>query len=253
MNHERALKWARRHIEVLKADVRGFEEHHKGPLVTEPQAVIGEYLVKRPDAVPPFPPDWVFQVGDCLHGLRVALDYLAFAIVQPVGKDAIKNTAFPICRNDGGRTPNWGSLSTTCLPGLDAKIVAKFYDLQPSIGTNNFGLHPLALLDELENIHKHREPLRVSGHAPVRGAVGGLANYEIIERFPFSPDKGAPVYRVRTSPPDASPNSKFYAPVRVCFDKIGIAARIPVINALERIDHFVGHDVFNALATFAKP
>jgi len=254
VNHERALVWADRHFRVLKADIQQFEKSHEGPLVAEPDTVRGEYVLKRSRPTADFPEDWVFQIGDTLHAIRVSLDYLAFSIVRPTTPKEIKDTAFPICRDP--KRSNWGSLHTTKLPGLagGSDVVKAFYDLQPCSRANKYGVEMLNLLDDLENIHKHRHPLALVPASPTRGfTLWGGKNFELIERFPPSTNAGAPIFKIRMDNPDDRPNANFLSPVRVCFDQTETGTGFPVVDTLQGLQHYVRKDVFGALAKFIKP
>lgn len=251
MNHERALNWSVHHLKPLRAAITAFEQDHEGPLVVEPDAVPGEYLVKRPRPIADFPEEWVFQIGDVLHAIRVALDYLAFSIVRPTTKEAIKNTAFPICRDS--KTSNWGSLHTLRLPGLTGDALDVFFALQPC-NKRPGGPTPLTLLDDLENIHKHRHPLVLGPTTSTRGfTLWGETNFDVINRFPPSTDAGAPVFRIKMDKPDQHPNANFMSPVRVCFDEASAGAPYPVVYTLQELHSHVRKDVFGALAKYIKP
>lgn len=259
MNHERALAWARRHIEKLHHDIEQFEDDQDDALATEPDGAPGEYLVKWRGAIEPIDEDWVFRIGDAIHGIRVALDWLTFSIVKPSTQKEIRNTLFPICFD----ATKWTGLAKQRLPNVSPNVADAFYTLQPCsrASTNptvhiyhspTGGFEPLAVLDELENIHKHRHPLRVDLASPSRGYVGwGTPNFDVVERFTFSASVGAPVFRVRLkTPSENGPNHHFHAPIHVCFEKGGAARGLPVVAVLNALHNHVADVIFRDLAAF---
>lgn len=105
-------------------------------------------------------------IGDVLHNLRCALDYIAFQLVAHGGDpkkletDAIKHVKFPIVVGPTrrGKAPadylsdglrNW-------LPGIRPvhKTIVRRH--QPYVRGQSAETHPLALLQKLSNTDKHR-------------------------------------------------------------------------------------------------
>ena len=108
----------------------------------------------------------------------------------------------------------------------------------------------LGLLDELENIHKHRHPLVLAPASPTRGfTLWGGKNFETVGRFTPSTYAGAPVFRIRMHNADEHPHANFNAPVQVCFHQPGY----PVVYTLDSLQAYVRKDVFGVLAKYIKP
>jgi hypothetical protein len=96
--------------------------------------------------------------GDLLTSLRTTLDYLAWQLV--LANDAVptSRTEFPVVM----LAHHWRGVSGDRLKGVDARWVAEIEKLQPYHRGERPEWHPLAILDHVNNINKHRTlPLTV--------------------------------------------------------------------------------------------
>jgi hypothetical protein len=157
-----ALFGARVKIDRARALRRDLHESMKAYLSTdwyaiEPQIDPTENLalavirIKRP-----VDPTWSVMVGDIVHNLRSALDYLIHELVKvetgshpppaPKGK-----TQFPICLSP----EHFDKASTAMLEGVGDEARALIRSHQP-FATGHGAESPLAILATLSNLDKHR-------------------------------------------------------------------------------------------------
>jgi hypothetical protein len=104
---------------------------------------------------------WGPIIGDFVHNIRSALDHLVFALAaarKGPPPELVKGTkwerlSFPIRLDD----TEWNSIRCDRLWALSDRQAAAIYDLQPfTTGQNAPEREPLAMLEELWNIDKHR-------------------------------------------------------------------------------------------------
>ncbi|HXN39049.1 MAG TPA: hypothetical protein VN892_13500 [Solirubrobacteraceae bacterium] len=135
---------------------------------------------------------WGPVIGDIVHGLRSALDQVAWnlsvayqatrGITPPPDPippgDRWRDIAFPICRRSQGWNSLWGSKMWAADPALRAA----FERFQPYFsGKNPADREPLAVLDELWNIDKHRHLHLVNSTIELRDVIS-------TKPFPGIPD-----------------------------------------------------------------
>ncbi len=96
-------------------------------------------------------------IGDVVGNLRAALDHLAWALVLVSGGTPSTGrpaTQFPILQS---RTTGSGKLRKAEIAGgVDLKVQSLVEELQPYQRVSDPEAHPLAVLNELVNIDKHR-------------------------------------------------------------------------------------------------
>ncbi|HSH59386.1 MAG TPA: hypothetical protein VK988_07040 [Acidimicrobiales bacterium] len=115
------------------------------------------------------PRSWGPLVGDIVHGLRAALDNLVWSLSahfsssppppNPIPrKDRWRKVAFPVVTDPS----KWATVAGKCLWVIEDRrphLVDEFKDLQPFHTRQNAPeREPLAILEELWNIDKHRHP-----------------------------------------------------------------------------------------------
>jgi hypothetical protein len=145
---------AQKHIDDLRIAVGEFgnaNRNHVGRKTDEKTGDVIYYL----KSVPIVPDSISLMLGDAIHNLHSSLDYLAHAIVRPVGDRAIKDTKFPIRDTAEG----FNAALPGCIQGAGEFCLQAFKRIQPYKG--GFG-HPLWQLHELDIIDKHRLPLTAS-------------------------------------------------------------------------------------------
>lgn len=104
------------------------------------------------DAPDPSPLALIF--GDMLYNLRAALDYITWQLVLANGGQPGRHTSFP-CVSDPAK---WNDAAARTLRDIDQLWVAEIAKLQPfdPSHTGDPEHHPLALLDQANNLCKHR-------------------------------------------------------------------------------------------------
>lgn len=120
--------------------------------------------------------DFALIEGDFLTNLRGTLDYLVWQLVLASGSQPTEKTAFPVVKE----SKYWAGAAGGRLSGVDPIWVTEIEKLQPYHGQQRGKLHPLALIDNLNNINKHRtlpativDPMRVSFQIDVGTMAAG--------------------------------------------------------------------------------
>jgi len=90
--------------------------------------------------------------GDMVSNLRATLDYLVWQLVLAGGMRPGRRTGFPVVR----REKDWEVQSAAALRGVAPEWVAKIEARQPYHRPEQPALHPLAILDDINNMNKHR-------------------------------------------------------------------------------------------------
>jgi hypothetical protein len=90
--------------------------------------------------------------GDMISNLRTTLDYLAWQLVLASGNRPGRRTGFPVVR----RAKDWEVQSRTALRGVEQQWLAEIESRQPYHRPERPSIHPLAILDHVNNLNKHR-------------------------------------------------------------------------------------------------
>jgi hypothetical protein len=148
---------AKLHIDCLRASIReaGQGDPYTIPLREDLDQDTGT-LYFRVDRIPSQPEYWGLLIGDTLHNLRSALDngwwqLACHHLKRTPTEEEAKKIQFPILKPGG--TWNEGSVKKWVGP-----VAAKFTgELQPDPGGYAPDVfHPLATLNRLSNVDKHR-------------------------------------------------------------------------------------------------
>ena len=104
LNDSRAkFRWAHQHFNVLKNDIAVFLEPKPYRVVVERPS--DKTYVVRLDNAPGIPAeDWALRVGDCVHAMRCALDFIAWKLAGSRAGD--RQTQFPIFDTEAGWNAN---------------------------------------------------------------------------------------------------------------------------------------------------
>ena len=90
--------------------------------------------------------------GDMISNLRTTLDYLVWQLVLAAGNRPGRRTGFPVVR----RAKDWVVQSRTALRGVERRWVDEIESRQPYHRPERPSIHPLAILDHVNNLNKHR-------------------------------------------------------------------------------------------------
>jgi hypothetical protein len=106
------------------------------------------WVVRRePPAV-----DLALIFGDMLTNLRGTLDYLAWQLVLSANNEPTAHTCFPVVK----KRESWASVRGDSLRGVADAWADRIEGLQPYHRGDRPELHPLAILDHVNNVNKHR-------------------------------------------------------------------------------------------------
>jgi hypothetical protein len=90
--------------------------------------------------------------GDILSNLRSALDYLVWQLVLTGGRKPGRQTAFPVVK----REKDWAVQGGAALKGVPEEWAQVIESMQPFQRLERPDLHPLAILEHVNNLSKHR-------------------------------------------------------------------------------------------------
>ena len=231
------LDWAKQHIQKLNAALHRFNKANPVSTVTKIDPKTGElsYYVRE---IPPVPTEIPLILGDVLHSLRGALDYLACGLVPVI----TRNTKFPI----GDSATNYKSRLHRVVPAMAKDALEVLDSIEPYKGRNWI----LWQLHELNIIDKHRLLLTVCVVNPARTLRPGeeiTLTSSIPERFIPSPREGFPnvVFENLFSPiplnagdklltvPAAEANQKMRFYFAVGIHELGVAEGTPLPMLVE--------------------
>lgn len=204
------------------------------------------------------------EIGDTLHALRVSLDYLAVHVVMkaiPGGDEG--RIAFPIFTN----AVEFDAQKSRRIPGIESanlSLFNAFVAAQPYSGryAHQPTHDPLAILDALEQPHKHRRMLaaRPGPYDFTYYVAGGSADTIREVRLldmpasPFGDDEQTEIARFLIET-DAAGNAKADVNGRVryfvFFDEKGPAQRAPAIRLLKEIRDRISNEIFPLFDRFA--
>lgn len=252
MDHRRILGWASGLLARLETSSRDFLGTGQVYNIShELDAKPPEYVVSlREGPHEPFPDEWVFLIGDIVRNMRVALDYLACSIVLRADPSANESQiAFPICD-----TPTkYASVEGLRVGKAPPAAKAIIQHLQPYHGAHAPSLEPLALLDAIENAHKHRRLLSAGvavsqlGFRMLQGSQSdvdfrdnGLQSAPLVD--------GAELARYTLKRADT--RIQVYAQFHICFDPAGPGRGTVVVRTLRSIRDHILNDIFPQLDAF---
>jgi hypothetical protein len=90
--------------------------------------------------------------GDLVSNLRTTLDYLVWQLVLASGRRPGRRTGFPVVR----REKDWEVQSRNALRGVPEEWADEIETRQPYHRVDRPSVHPLAILDHVNNLNKHR-------------------------------------------------------------------------------------------------
>jgi hypothetical protein len=211
-------------------------------------------MVLRIDITPKITSQLSAMVGDFLFNARCILDYLVWAIILQAGNTPTAKNMFPITSSG----ENFASqLKRKRLDGVPVEAVAIIKGLQPCSARN----HPLAWLDSLHNVDKHRELIMTTVVADntsldFDGSLSMfLGDEELYDKAIFG-DVGIPLDALG-SEMDRFTNVevKGEATLFVAFKELSPEAedlrRVEVLLVLESILSFIKYDTLERLIDFA--
>ena len=239
------------HMDRLDQAVEGWlEDQTDTPVaVVEGQANAQrtEYFIRVVDVIAYPAEEWGIILGDAVHCLRSALDQLMWGICDPAERS--ERTQFPICTT----RRQWVTQAPAQYWGANAGFVKLLDRLQPyQRGDQNAAReHPLAILQALSNLDKHRTIPAIALVAD--HTEGTVLSYEGIEKWsalrflpgtPYEPD--AVIAKAKIVPDNSGVEPKMDVHIEIDpdigFGVIGPAPTIthkPVDDVLREIAEYV--------------
>ncbi len=188
---------AQEHLDNLKTRTSAFVESERHAFGVQFHAEDPEDLSKLKLVVPETPPPdiWGVLTGEIVYNLRVALDYLVYALAEKDSGQPKSGTQFPIEDTPDG----FAGRQKTFLNGVNAVHVVAIERLQPYKGCQWTGV-----LKRLSNVDKHRHLVRLKGQLAVQLAIS-IGSTGLLDALPnplgavavhsaYSPLSGETVY-----------------------------------------------------------
>jgi hypothetical protein len=148
------LDRAEHHIETLRAEIEAFRQREPKPFGfrTEEwprQDGSIEYVLYA--VVREYPPrEWALIIGDAVQNIRSALEHLAYELSTPTGRR--RGTQFPIFKEER-LFKERGEPKIATITGDERKLIER---VQPYNAEKIPANDPLAILNKLSNLDKHR-------------------------------------------------------------------------------------------------
>lgn len=250
------------HLRTLRTLLNDFRKSEAYELVTQldteatpPETIIIGRVLKRPPVL-----QASVLIADAINNLRAALDNLVWALSVKFSGPAPaypipygnpwRRIAFPVVLHK----KEWGQVSERTLSFVDPSLLTRFYRLQPCYRQKKQPRRdPLAVLDELWNIDKHRHlhlthafvglkdvlstyPLKIVAEAPPGYADALKHSYSIVsQRTPGPVEDETELGRViepgLTLAPQVYMNA--YLAYDIAFEQRSPANGGPVVPTLE--------------------
>jgi hypothetical protein len=151
------IDWAKAHLKTLDTETRRYLDSEMCELVFErnPNAKIH---AQRLNILIPIPENIPLMIGDCIHNLRCALDYLVWQLVLAAGNKPEECNQFPICITaQAFEDATINRKRSNRLKGVAPDAVAEIERAQPYIACKGKETHStLYYLQYLSNTDKHR-------------------------------------------------------------------------------------------------
>jgi hypothetical protein len=248
------LDRAETHIETLGEETRTFLKRNPKPFEVRTDKTPGHnksihyilYAVVREDP----PPELTPIIGDVIHNLRAALEQLAHELS---GRKS--GSQFPIF-TDECRFKVIGKPMINGIKGKERTLIER---VQPYIASDPPRSDPLAMINELSNLDKHRLPIPVVAAVNTTESWVGATNAEIrFDHFQPGPVKhDAKVLAFTATPEDPSKEMQVHpqSGLQIQLTDTGaddIYADMSAISVLEMLHHHVRHSIIAMWFTFGQ-
>jgi hypothetical protein len=235
------------HYDVLRKQVEGFTNVDRHLIRGERQSDPVKHLFKLPPERSD--PVWTLLLGDFLYNTRASLDYLITALVRSTGNHEHSGSQFPIYAEVKGvsweNMPQWWEDAREVdrkLKDAPAGTKAAIKQLQPFNGAPFASLHPLAVLNALNNRDKHRRlnllARRVTFEFQYPDGKPVFQAGEITDRITQRDEGNAYVVQLTVTPDKANMDVYLLAVNEVTLDE-GFQAAGDLIETLTGINEFI--------------
>jgi hypothetical protein len=150
----------RHHFEELNHELAAYYMSNPGEMARIEEITPDRYRWAFRERIP-IPARFGLICGDCLQCMRSSLDYLIWELVLAAGNVPTKSNMFPIALD---RKTYAGDVKRHRLDGLSGPMMAQVDALQPYHHSDPKE-SPLAVLEDLSNINKHRRVILTNLHA----------------------------------------------------------------------------------------
>lgn len=236
------LDRAEHHIESLRAEIQTFRQRKPKPFGFRTEKRSGldgsvEYVLYAIVREPP-PREWALIIGDAVQNIRSALEHLVYELSTPTGQR--RGTQFPIF-DDECRFKVLGEPKIATIKGDERKLIER---VQPYNAEKIPRNDPLAILNKLSNLDKHR--LLVTTVAAVSeqetwvGSDNAEIDFTFIETGPVKHDAKIVALTAAPKDPAVQMNVQPKADLEVHVADTGIVGyRIEAVRLLGMLHHHV--------------
>jgi hypothetical protein len=156
---------ARSHFDEYNRELTAYYQSNPGEMVLQPESTSQHHNLTFKESQP-IPAKFGLIAGDCLQCLRTCLDYLIWDLVSSAGNEPTRHNMFPIALTESAFKDDVKKRHR--LDGVDPAAIAVIESLQPyHLPEDQRERSPLAVVDELANINKHRRILLTAFGAQV--------------------------------------------------------------------------------------
>jgi hypothetical protein len=204
---EAKLAHARQHMKLLESEVPA-DPAERGPYAirfsqVDPQTGWCDVLMV-PNEIEK--PRLRSILGDVIHNLRCALDYIVTVLVDASGATLTTRHQFPIFLTEDGYLSRVVNHKSGPLQGI-AEGLTVFRDLQPYKHKPDPRQDPLWHIHRFNNADKHREPAALlaipSGAIQLRFNGIPAERVPVLEITEWDPNKEHVIHSIRSDPPSA--------------------------------------------------
>lgn len=223
------------HLSLLNERIQGFVDSNPYEVETEPSSNTGEVIVYASAVREPPAQEWSAIIGDVVHNLRSTLDHLVWQLTLTEGHvppPSLKGSAWKDIRFPILAAPHPTDGKGILIPWATSKEPKSLWGIRPSLRTDLQGLQPfnhgqdapkepLAILDELWNIDKHRH---LNFTSSLLGLHDGetaerIVNFRILKRHAGGPFKRrTPLCTLTRVDSDFTPTGEMHVKPRLSFD-----------------------------------
>jgi hypothetical protein len=243
------LDRADEHIETVRRHTKSFLGRKPAPFDFRTEETPGpdksvEYVLYAVIREEP-PRELALPIGDAIQNIRNALDYLVYELTPPSKRKEIQ-TQFPICTTKA-KFKKSGLRRIAGVSGDEHTLIER---VQPYLAWNPPGNDPLAILNKLSNLDKHRLLLTMASAVSESASwiESTNARVEITEYNPGPAKHDAKSLAFTATPED--PTADMYVMPRSGLeiqvkDTGAIGLDLEVSELLRMIHHHVRHSVID--------
>ena len=146
------LEWAAEHCRAYDNLFESYLGTHPYSIGFEFDPETGWHTFRWQVEVEPPLEELALRFSDIVGNLRSTLDYLVWQLVFLGGRKPGRKTSFPVVK----RERDWAVQGGSALQGVPAQWAELIEELQPFQRYDRPDLHPLAILEHVNNLTKHR-------------------------------------------------------------------------------------------------